>query len=70
MYDKKECDRLKKSDKNSENYDPQFRTREVVETFVKSAQEVLNPSRHLALDESMDLYTVSEKGRFFKQTEE
>lgn len=58
MHNKAECDRLKKSDKKSENYDPQFRTREVVETFVNAAQGVMNPSRHLALDESMDLYTV------------
>lgn len=61
LYDKEQCKLDKRSDKNSDNYDPQFKCREVLKAFTFSAQKCMNPDRHLSVDESMDLYTVIKK---------
>lgn len=58
LYDKQECANDGRSDKASASYDPQFKYREILDSFVLSSQKLMNPSRDNALDESMDLFTV------------
>lgn len=58
MYDKEECLNTGRSVKGNDNYDPQFRCRDFLTKFSINSQKMLNPGRHLSLDESMELFTV------------
>lgn len=58
LYDKKKCEETGRSVVGSETYDPQFKNREMVNEFTKSAQKFFNLGRHGSFDESMDLFTV------------
>lgn len=59
LYDKSKCKANKTSDINAPEYDPQYKCREVLDALTISAQKCMNPERELALDESMDLFTVN-----------
>lgn len=59
LYDKNKCKADKRSNVNAPEYDPQFKCREVLEALTISAQKCMNPDRELALDKSMDLFTVN-----------
>lgn len=59
LYDKNACEEDGRSKKTSQNYDPEFKYKELLDSFVLSAQKYMNPDCRLALDESMDLFTVS-----------
>lgn len=55
---REECEKSGRSDKKSQNYDPQFRCRDFLNCFTLNAQKYAEPGRHLSADESMDLFTV------------
>lgn len=58
LYDKQRCAETGESDSKSKNFNPEYRYEEILNTFTMNAQRFFNPNRHLAIDESMDKFTV------------
>ncbi len=61
MYSEKGCKETGESDRGSENYDPNFKANMCWKAFLLSAQENMNPSVAMSIDECIIALKVKKR---------
>ncbi len=61
LYSEEECAKTKEGDPKSKNYDPLFKMNPCWKAFFIGAQENMNPSEAIAIDESIIPFKVTKE---------